>query len=235
MTSNTRVAVIAGAGPGNGQALAQRFAEAGYSVALLARNASKVEALAAELTGARGYSCDVGDPASVSAAFASIRHDLGEVDTLVFNAGSGVFADIETITPVQFEASWRVNAFGGLLCSKEVMPAMIQRGSGNIVFIGATASRRGGIKTAAFAPAKAAQRSLAESMARALWPKGIHVAMIVVDGIVDSADARGWMKDRPPEGFVSPDGVAETAFFLTQQNRKAWAFEVEARPAIEQW
>ena len=162
-TSNNRpVAVIAGAGPGNGQALAQRFADAGYAVALLARDRAKVEALAANIANARGYACDVGDAASVATTFAAIRADLGEVESLLYNAGAGVFADVETITPEQFEAAWRVNALGSLLCSKQVFPAMIAQGHGSIVFIGATASRRGGIHTAAFAPAKAAQRSLAE-------------------------------------------------------------------------
>ena len=120
--SNRPVAVVAGAGPGNGQALAHRFAEAGYAVALLARDSAKVEPLAAEVANGRGYACDVADIASVAATFAAIRADLGEVDALLFNAGSGVFADVEAITPEQFEAAWRVNALGALLCAKQVFP-----------------------------------------------------------------------------------------------------------------
>lgn len=119
--SNRPVAVVAGAGPGNGQALAH-FAEAGYAVALLARDSAKVEALAAEVANGRGYACDVADTASVAATFAAIRADLGEVDALLFNAGSGVFADVEAITPEQFEAAWRVNALGARLCAKQVSP-----------------------------------------------------------------------------------------------------------------
>ena len=138
------VAVVAGAGPGNGQALARRFAEPGYAVALLAHDLARVTALASEISDARGYACDVGDAGSVSAAFTNIRGDLGEVDALLYNAGSGVFADVGTITPEQFEASWRVNALGALLCAKEAIPHMVQTGMGDIVFIGDTASRRGG-------------------------------------------------------------------------------------------
>lgn len=229
------VAVVAGAGPGNGQALAKRFAQAGYAVALLARDKAKLDMLAAKIDGARAYACDLGDAVSIANAFATIRSELGEVNTLLYNAGSGVFADIEEITPDQFEASWRVNALGGLLCSQQVIPAMVKAERGSIVFIGATASRRGGIKTAAFAPAKAAQRSLAEAMAKALWPKGIHVAIIILDGMVDTPAARRMAPDRPVDGFVAPVALAETAWMLTEQNRQAWSFEVEARPFSEPW
>lgn len=106
---------------------------------------------------------------------------------------------------------------------------------GAIVFIGATASRRGGPNSAAFAPAKAAQRSLAESMARSLWPQGIHVSLIVVDGVVDLARTREAMPDKPEAFFIKPAGVAETAFQLAHQDPSAWSFEVEARPFNEKW
>ena len=171
----------------------------------------------------------------MKACFGAISAELGEVGTLLYNAGSGVFADVEAITAQQFEQSWRVNALGSFLCAREVIPAMKARGSGDIVFIGATASRRGGKMSAAFAPAKAAQRSLAESMARSLWPAGIHVALIVIDGVVDTATTRARMPDKPDEFFVDPAGVAEIAWQLTQQSRRAWSFEVEARPLGETW
>jgi NAD(P)-dependent dehydrogenase (short-subunit alcohol dehydrogenase family) len=229
------VAVVAGVGPGNGAALARRFSSTGYAVALLARSRESFAALADELESARGYACDVGDAASVDAAFANIRRDLGEVDVLLFNAGSGVFLDVESITPEQFEQAWRINAFGALLCSRQVIPAMKKKGQGSIIFVGATASRRGNVHTAAFAPAKAAQRSLAESMARKLWPEGIHVALIIVDGVVDLPRTRKAMPDKPDDAFVDPAGVAEIAFQLTQQQRRAWSFEVEARPYAEKW
>lgn len=229
------VAVVAGAGAGNGLALAKRFSEAGYVVALLARNLDKTQKLADELSHARAYACDVADPASVAAAFKAIRSDLGNVETLIFNAGSGVFADVESITPEQFESSWRINAYGALLCAQQVIPSMKASQKGNIVFIGATASRRGGANTAAFAPAKAAQHSLVESMARKLWPEGIHVSVVVIDGIVDLPKTRESMPDRPEDEFVEPEAVAETAYFLTTQTRKGWSFETEVRPWRETW
>jgi NAD(P)-dependent dehydrogenase (short-subunit alcohol dehydrogenase family) len=229
------VAVVAGVGPGNGAALARRFSAAGYAVALLARRSDSFAPIAAELASARGYVCDVGDAASVDAAFANIRRDLGDVDVLLFNAGSGVFLDVESISPEQFEQAWRINALGALLCSRQVIPAMKAKSQGNIIFVGATASRRGNVHTAAFAPAKAAQRSLAESMARKLWPEGIHVALIIVDGVVDLPRTRKAMPDKADDAFVDPAGVAEIAFQLSQQQRRAWSFEVEARPYGEKW
>ncbi|UXS01922.1 SDR family NAD(P)-dependent oxidoreductase [Agrobacterium tumefaciens] len=234
-TVNRPVAVIAGAGEGNGQALAQRFAEAGYAVALLARNLERTQGLAAQIAHARAYACDVGDANSVAAAFNAIRTELGETEVLLFNAGSGALSDIEMITPEQFESAWRVNAFGALLCSKQVIPAMKARGKGNILFIGATASRRGGANTAAFAPAKAAQRSLAESMARKLWPAGIHVSLLIIDGIVDLPATREKMPDKAADEFVSPAAVAEAAYSLTTQSRQGWSFETEVRPYREHW
>ena len=229
-----KVAAVAGVGPGNGAAIARRFAAAGYKVAMLARNRDGLDDLARE-TAAVAYACDVTSPQSVATAFAAIRAELGEVETLIFNAGSGVFADVEHITPAEFEASWRVNAYGALLCSQQVIPAMKAAGNGAIVFIGATASRRGGPRSAAFAPAKAAQRALAESMARSLWPAGIHVALIIVDGVVDLARTRARMPDKPDSFFIKPTGVAETVYQLCLQDRSAWSFEVEARPFGETW
>lgn len=229
------VAVVAGAGPGNGAALARRFASGGYAVALLARDRAKIAELAGEIDGATAYTCDVSDAASVAAAFDTITTELGAVDVLLFNAGSGVFKSIEEISPAEFEAAWRVNAYGSLLCSQAVIPAMKARGAGAILFTGATASLRGGRTTAAFAPAKAAQRSLAESMARTLWPAGIHVGLLIVDGVVDLPGTRRAMPDKPDDFFVDPAEMAETAWFLAHQSRRAWSFEVEARPFGETW
>ena len=229
-----KVAVVAGVGPGNGAALVRRFRTAGYEVAMFARGRDALDALAAE-TGARGYVCDVGSPDEVAAAFTAIRADLGEPEVLVYNAGAGVFGDVEAITPADFEMSWRINAYGALLCSQAVIPAMKAAQRGAIIFIGATASRRGGPRSAAFAPAKAAQRALAESMARSLWPAGIHVALVVVDGVVDLARTRARMPDKPDSFFIKPEGVAETVFQLVAQDPSAWSFEVEARPFGETW
>ncbi len=233
--SNVHVVAVAGVGPGNGAALAERFASGGCHLALLSRDIAHGEAVASRIKGSRAYRCDVSDAVAVSACFKAIAQDLGPVDTLLYNAGNGVFADIESITAEQLEQAWRVNTLGAFLCAREVIPAMKAKKKGNIVFIGATASRRGGKNSAAFAPAKAAQRSLAESMARSLWPAGIHVALIVIDGVVDLERTRAAMPQKPAEFFVDPAGVAAIAWQLTGQSRQAWSFELEARPFGEVW
>jgi NAD(P)-dependent dehydrogenase (short-subunit alcohol dehydrogenase family) len=229
------VCAVVGVGPGNGAAFARRFASEGYAVALMARSSSYPSSLAASITGARAYACDVSDEASVERAFAAVVSELGPVDVLVYNAGSGVWGNVEKVTPKDFEASWRVNALGALLASKAVIPSMKEKKRGDIVFIGATASRRGNVMTAAFAPAKAAQRSLAESMARYLWPEGIHVCLVVVDGVVESERSRSARPDAPESTLLKPDDVAEVVFGLTRQKPSAWSFEVEARPFAEKW
>jgi NAD(P)-dependent dehydrogenase (short-subunit alcohol dehydrogenase family) len=203
--------VVVGVGEGNGAALARAFARTGMAVALLARRTDFTRDLARELSDARPYACDVSDPSSVAHAFATIRVEMGDPATLVYNAGSGVWGDVESINLDNFEAAWRVNAYGALAASREVIPAMKAVGAGTIIFIGATASRRGGPRTAAFAPAKAAQRSLAESMARSLWPQGIHVALIVIDAVVDLPATRRNMQDKPDSFFLKPDDMAATA------------------------
>jgi len=229
------VCAVVGIGPGNGAALARRFAAAGYAVAMMSRQTDLGGQLAGELGDARAYACDVADAASVAAAFERAHSDLGDIDVLVFNAGSGTWGTVEEITPAAFEAAWRVNALGLLLTAQQVIPAMKRKGAGGIVVIGATASRRGMPRTTAFAPAKAAQRSLAEAMARHLWPAGIHVALIIIDGVIDLERTRKAMPDKPDDFFLKPDDIAETAFQLTQQKRSAWSFEVEARPFGEKW
>lgn len=237
--SKKGVCAVVGIGPGNGAALARRFAKEGYAVALLARSSELTNELAKELAneaaGARAYTCDASDAASIKEAFAAIRKHQGDVDVLLYNAGSGTWGSVEEITPEAFERSWRVNAFGALIASQEVIPAMKAKGRGNIVFIGATASRRGNVKTAAFAPAKAAQRSLAESMARTLWPAGIHVSVVIVDGVVDLPTTRERMKDKPDAFFIRPDDVADLVHSVTEQKPSTWSFEVEARPFGEKW
>lgn len=235
MPENKRVCVVVGVGPGNGAALARRFAEDGYAVALLARTKTTSSALASELPDARAYECDVGDEGSVTRTFASIRDEMGEVNVVAYNAGSGVFGSLDDVTEDDFESSWRVNALGLFRVVKEVVPAMKAREVGAIVVIGATASRRGMPRTTAFAPAKAAQRSLCESLARQLGPHGVHVALIVIDGVVDLPRTREWMKDKPVEFFVQPAAVADLASFLVRQDRSAWTFEAEARPFGETW
>jgi NAD(P)-dependent dehydrogenase (short-subunit alcohol dehydrogenase family) len=230
-----KVCVVVGVGPGNGAALGRRFAREGYGVALLARTDETSGPLATSLADARAYRCDVADAVSVAQAFDAIAREMGPVHTLVYNAGSGTWGTVEDVDAASLESALRVNAVGLLLTAQRVIPAMKSRGDGNIVVIGATASRRGAARAAAFAPAKAAQRSLCESMARHLWPQGIHVCLIVVDGVVDLPRTRAAMKDKRDEFFIAPDDLADTAFRLTSQPRSAWSFEVEARPFRETW
>jgi NAD(P)-dependent dehydrogenase (short-subunit alcohol dehydrogenase family) len=230
-----QVCVVVGVGPGNGAALGRRFAKEGYAVALLARTTETSGPLAASLPDAHAYRCDVTDAESVARTFETIEREMGPVHTLVYNAGTGSWGTVEDIDPAALEGSFRVNALGLLLAAKQVIPQMKAQGGGNVVVIGATSSRRGVARTAAFAPAKAAQKSLTESMARHLWPSNIHVSLVIVDGVVDLPRTRALMKDKPDDFFIAPDDLADTAFHLTMQPRSAWSFEVEARPFKETW
>ena len=229
------VCVVVGVGEGNGAALARAFAAEGMAVALLARTTDFTSALAEELGDARAFACDVSDPDDVAEAFARIVDELGDPATIIYNAGSGTWGDVEAISLDDFEQAWRINAYGALAVSQQVVPAMKAAGSGTIIFIGATASRRGGPRTAAFAPAKAAQRSLAESMARSLGPAGIHVALIVIDAVVDLPGTRRMMPDKPDSFYLKPEDMAATAVWLASQPRSAWTFEVDVRPFGENW
>lgn len=235
MARKKKVCVVVGVGPGNGAALARRFAADGYAVALLARTTKMSSQLESELPDSRAFVCDVGDGESIARAFASIREKMGEVEVVAFNAGSGVFGTFDEVSAENLESAFRVNTLGLFLVAKEVVPSMKAAKSGAIVVIGATASRRGVARTTAFAPAKAAQRSLCESLARQLGPHGIHVAIIIIDGVVDLPRTREWMKDKPDEFFVKPESVADLGSFLVRQDESAWTFEAEARPFGESW
>lgn len=229
------VCVIVGVGPGNGAAFARKFSANGYQVALLARSLEFTTALAKEIENAKAYTCDVAEANTITQTFATIRAEMGEVETLIFNPGAGIWKSVEEITSVEFEQSWRVNALGALLVSQQVISVMKANKRGNIIFMGATASRRGGAKTAAFSPAKAAQRSLAESMARHLGASGIHVATVIVDAVVDTPATRKMMPNKADVFFLQPEDLAEVVFNLTQQKSSAWSSEIEVRPFGEVW
>jgi NADP-dependent 3-hydroxy acid dehydrogenase YdfG len=157
--------------------------------------------------------------------------ELGNVDVLIYNAGSGSWQTVDEITPDDFERSWRVTALGALVASQQVIPAMKQRGSGNIIIVGATASLRGRPQTTGFAAAKAAQRSLAQSMAKHLGPSGIHVSLLIIDGSIAAAgSAEAGRGER-----LDPRDIAELAHYLTTQPQSAWSFEVDVRPSKETW
>jgi len=230
----SRVCVIAGAGPGNGLSLARRFARAGYRVVLLARGEDRLARITEQVPDSTGLACDLTDEAAVAATFQSIAENYGPVDTLVYNAGAGIFGSVEEIDPASFEAGWRVNALGCFLCCRQVIPAMKDNG-GNIVVIGATASKRGGARFAAFASAKAAQYNFTQSLARHLGPQGVHVSYIIIDGVIDIPRTRERFPDRDDAFFLKPDDIADTVYHLTQQPSSAWTFEVDLRPAAENW
>ncbi len=229
------ICVIVGAGPGNGAAFARKFSDEGYAVAVLARDEQRIKELATAVPGCHAFVCDVADAVSVKQAFAQVNAKLGIADVLIYNAGSGVFGSIDQVTDPQFEAAWRVNTLGCLQCCRQVIPAMRKRGSGSVIIIGATAAKRGGANFVAFASAKAAQRSLAESLARQLGPEGIHVAYLVIDGVIDIPRTRAFFADRPDDFFLKPAEIAQTVFHLTTQPKSAWTFETDIRPFGEKW
>ena len=233
--SDSKNCVVVGAGPGNGLALGRRFQAAGYQVALLARSADNLKQLQNALPAALTLRCDVTLADEIEGSFATIRADLGQVGVLIYNAGSGVFGSIDEVSPETFEAAWRVNTLGCFLCVREVLPDMRSVGAGNIVIVGATASRRGGAGFAAFSSAKGAQYNLAQSLARYLGPEGIHVSYAVIDGMIDLPRTRARFPDRPAETFLQPDQIAEAIYANTQQDRSAWTFEFDLRPHTEQW
>lgn len=233
--SRLPVCVVAGVGPGNGESFVRQFASAGYRVAMIARRAAPLTQLADTITGAHAYPCDVSDEHAVAQTFAAIRSEHGPIDTLIYNAGKGVWGDIETVSAADFEAAWRVNTLGLFITAKAAIGQMQEAGAGTIIVIGATASLRGVAGTAAFAPAKAAQRTLAQSLARHLGPRGIHVASIIVDGVIGGPETRKQFASRPDDAFIDPDAIAASALTLARQPKSAWSFEIDLRPFNEKW
>jgi NAD(P)-dependent dehydrogenase (short-subunit alcohol dehydrogenase family) len=230
------VAVVTGVGPGLGAALARRFAK-GYAVAINARRPDFLRSLAGEIRSAGGEvletPADIGDPAQVAAMFKTIHERLGCPEVLLYNAGSGQFGSIVDVTPAQYEADWRVNALGAFVCAKEAAPHMIKHGRGVMLFTGATAGVKAGARSVSFGPAKFAMRGLAQSLARDLGPKGIHVAWINVDGSIDIPGRK--VGNYTSEDMLSPEAIAETYWHLAHQDRSAWTMELEVRPFKEKF
>lgn len=228
---------IVGVGPGLGAALAARFAREGHAIALLARTAAHrdavVERIRADGGSARGYACDAGNADSVAAAFGQVRATLGDPGVLVYNAGRFTVGGVLELAVEDFESAWRVNCLGGFLAARAVVPAMLQHGRGTLLFTGATAALRGGARFAGLAVGKFGLRALAQSLARELGPRGIHVAHVVIDGQIDSAAARQRDPGRAAGGFLDPAAIAETYWQLHAQPRTAWTLEQDLRPAVE--
>lgn len=226
------VCAVVGVGPGLGEAYCRQFAAAGWRVAVLSRKPDT--ALADELGGV-AVSCDATSDDSVQAALHAVADQLGPVHTLIWNVGSATWGKIDEIDVQGLELAWRTNVRGLFVATQTVLPGMRAAGQGNLLITSATAALRGKPFTTAFAAGKAGQKSLAESLARTLGPEGIHVGLIVVDGLVDLEKTRARMPDRPDEAFVDPAAVAATALHLARQDRRAWTFQLEVRPHVESW
>ena len=231
----SKVALVAGVGRGTGGAVARRFAAGGYKVALVARSIARLKEFEAELPGSLALACDITDPAALADMLRTCRSELGEPDVVVHNAARGVWGSFLDIDPADMEQNFAVNTMSLLHLARAVAPAMIERGSGAIMVTGNTSAWRGKPDFSGFAPTKAAQRILAEAMARELGPKGIHVAYVVIDAIIDLRWTRRKFPDTPEERFAKPDDIAETVYQVAHQPKSAWSFNVEVRPYAEPW
>ncbi len=232
------VCVVVGIGPKNGAAFVRTFHEAGYRVAMLSRSTELSSRLATELGGsdAKAYACDASSPKELTATFEAVRADLGEPEILIYNAGSGSWKGFDQTTAEDLDRSFRINALGMMTAAQAVLPAMRRAKRGSIVIVGATASLRGKPMTTAFAAGKAAQRSLAQSMARQFWPEGVHVSLLIVDGQIGDA---GTGEAGAPAGQevkrLDPRDISTAALALTRQPSSAWSFEIDLRPKNEPW
>ena len=233
------IAVVAGAGPGLGWSLAERFAAAGIQTIVAARSADKLSTLmerAGDLAvQIHPRACDVTKHEDVAALFAATAKRFGEPNLVVFNAGAFEIAGVLDITPEAFERCWRAGCYGGFLVGQAAARIMVALGSGTIVFTGATASLRGGARFANLAVPKFGLRALAQSMARELGPKGVHVAHVVLDGQIESERNRHLTDQRGPDSLLPPDAIAEMYFQLHRQPRGAWTHELDLRPWVEKF
>ena len=226
-----KIALIVGAGPGLGTALAKKFAAEGYDVALAARNADRVNGLAADLSKgsvkAKAFKADVTDEASMTALFADVEKSMGPIDVVVHNVNGRVVKDLLDLSVADMESQWRTICLGGFLTGREAARHMLPRGAGSIVYIGGRGGRRGIAKFTAFGSAKAGVRSVAECLARELAPSGIHVAHIAVEATIGGPRAN-------PEavatgGVVDPAALADVVYATHVQPRNCWTFEVDLR------
>jgi NAD(P)-dependent dehydrogenase (short-subunit alcohol dehydrogenase family) len=232
------VAVVLGVGAGLGAALARKFAT-GYRVAMIARSEDYLTGLAKEISSSGGQAFPV--PANVASgeeiknAFEKIRHDLGAPEVLLYNAAMRPFGRLMETKPSTFENTWRVATFGAFLSAQEVVPEMIKRGKGVILFTGATAGVKPFPTSAAFGPAKFAMRGLAQVMARDLQPQGIHVAYINVDGPIDMPFIHKLNPNLKEDDMLKPSAIADTYWHLAHQDPSAWTQELDVRPFKEKF
>ena len=241
--SETRAALIIGAGDATGGAIARRFARGGYTACVTRRSADKlaplVQRIQAEGGQARAFGSDARDEAAMVELVATIEREVAPVEVAVFNIGANVRFAVTDTTERVYRKVWEMAALAGFLMAREAAKAMLPRAKGTILFTGATASLRGGAGFAAFAGAKHALRALAQSLARELGPQGIHVAHVVIDGAIDTAFIAQNFPERyalkEQAGILDPEHIAETYWQLHQQPRSAWTHEMDLRPWMETW
>lgn len=246
MTPSTQqpVALIIGAGDGNGSAIARRFAREGYTACVVRRSADKLQPLVDSIEQQGGkavaFGCDARKEEQVAELIQGIEDGIGPIEVMVFNIGANVPCSILDETARKYFKIWEMACFSAFLCARDVAKVMVPRGRGTVIFTGATASTRGASGFAAFAGAKHALRALAQSMARELGPKNIHVAHVVIDGPVDTDFIREFMASEyerrmPLDGILKPEHIADNYWMLHQQPRDAWTFELDLRPYMEKW
>lgn len=229
------LAIVTGVGPGTGSSLVRRFVAGGYQVAMIARDVARLDALAAELPDAFAVPCDVTDTAALHAALEAIKLRAGSPEVVVHNAVGGAFANFMDVSPETLQTNFDINAMALFHLARWAAPMMVERGSGAIMVTGNTSSQRGRAMFAGFAPTKAAQRILSESLARSLGPKGVHVAYLVIDAVIDVPWAREAFPQAEDDFFIKPSAIADEIFHLAHQDRSAWTFLAEVRPYKETW
>ena len=237
--ADTEVALVIGVGPGLGMALCRRFAGAGMKVAMSARREAPLKALADELIAAseiaHAYESDATDESAVARLFDKVNADLGKPDLVVYNTGAFQRASILEASAADFERCWRVGCLGGFFAGREAAKIMVARGSGTILFTGATASLRGSAQFFNLAVGKFGLRALAQSMARELSPQGVHVAHVIIDGQIAGPRYADLVKERGPDALVDPNAIADTYYQLHCQARSTWTQEIDLRPWVERF
>lgn len=233
--STDKVALVTGVGPGTGLSIVRRLAAGGYKVAMIARNAERLDSIAEQIPGTYAYAADVSDANQLEQTLERIGADLGAPQVVVHNAVGAAFGNFMDIDPKVLEANFQTNVMALMHLARRLSPAMVERGEGAIVVTGNTSALRGKSHFAGFAPTKAAQRILAESIARELGPKGVHVAYVVIDAVIDVAWTRKMHPDAPDAFFIQPDAIADEVWHLLHQAKSAWSFNVELRPFGETW
>lgn len=228
------VCIVTGVGPGTGSAVVRRFAR-DYDVAMIARNEERLSTLVADVPGTRSFPCDVSDSALLRETLGRISREMGAPAVVVHNAVGGAFGNFLDVDPAVLQKNFEINTLALLHIGQCVAPAMIEAGSGSIVVTGNTAAWRGVAHFAGFAPTKAAQRILAESMARHLGPLGVHVSYVAIDAVIDLPWTRKRYAGKPDEFFCQPADIAEECFRLAHQPRSAWTFSSVIRPFGENW